>query len=411
MQFRLLALCVWFLSAAVAQGPSAPVVKVNRDSGVQATTLQTENGTLTVNTPLLMEAGDRISGTVVAEPKGASAAEREKNLDVLNGIVIDVMGTSTSAKAKRFTAVVPAAAAVALRRAGGEMLGSAKVAQLPKGAFSGMEAAAPGEEHFVPAVATAGRPISVSGRFDGLMENTSAKMDGQPVQIVAESPHELVLDAPPDAAGPKKLEIQEHGGPAISQTVQLAKVSLQAQKLSLRRGEATTISATVAGLRGLPKQLHPIPLTVVNESPGTVSLQGGNQQTLKIEPGALNAAGAFVWKSRVTATQAGSFSVSARLGVAGAFYSFPGGWSSGMWGDDRDRPVDMDGVDRVGQLDNYSVRRLMDTLRDLRMRKRWDYVRGKEHQAWLAEKIRLVKGALRGNGVDVPDLPIDAADF
>lgn len=79
--------------------------------------------------------------------------------------------------------------------------------------------------------------------------------------------------------------------------------------------------------------------------------------------------------------------------------------------DDRDRPIDMNGLDRVKDLDRYSVRRLMDTLRDLRRRAYEDYVSGKKSRKWLVEKIRLVKSALKQKGVAVGDKAIDDADF
>ena len=79
--------------------------------------------------------------------------------------------------------------------------------------------------------------------------------------------------------------------------------------------------------------------------------------------------------------------------------------------EDKDNPINMDGMDRVKDLDRYSVRRLMDTLRDLRRRAYEDYVSGKKNRKWLVEKIRLVKSALKQKGVDVGGKAIDDADF
>ena len=66
---------------------------------------------------------------------------------------------------------------------------------------------------------------------------------------------------------------------------------------------------------------------------------------------------------------------------------------------DPDRPIPMDGITTVGQLDNYSIRQLMDTLRDLRANKQYDCDHGRTSQDFLCEKIRLVKAALGMNGV------------
>ncbi len=61
---------------------------------------------------------------------------------------------------------------------------------------------------------------------------------------------------------------------------------------------------------------------------------------------------------------------------------------------DPDRPIPMDGIDTVGALADYSIRRLMDTLGELRRNKQYDCDHGKTSQRFLCDKIRLVKAAL-----------------
>lgn len=67
---------------------------------------------------------------------------------------------------------------------------------------------------------------------------------------------------------------------------------------------------------------------------------------------------------------------------------------------DPDRPIAMEGVDKVGDLRGTSVRRLMDTLRDLRVRKDHDCRHGRTYVNVLCAKIALIKAALRGHGLD-----------
>jgi hypothetical protein len=66
---------------------------------------------------------------------------------------------------------------------------------------------------------------------------------------------------------------------------------------------------------------------------------------------------------------------------------------------DPDRPLPMDGVMTVAELEDYSIRRLMDTLRALRASKQNDCDRGKTSQDFFCAKIRLVKAALGLKGV------------
>jgi hypothetical protein len=261
-----------------------------------------------------------------------------------------------------------------------------------------------------PPVSALGQPLTIQGAFDGDMRNTRVTLDGQPAAVIAESPRMMAIRSPSTGAGAKIIEVRDQGVSVTGKT-NLVQVSLSASKLKLRSGESTELITKVAGLRGLAKTAFPVPLTLRNESPGTIQMKGGNTQTHAMGERGVDSGGTFTLKSRATASRTGSFTVMARIAAPANVFAFPGGWSSGWWGDDRDRPIDMDGIDRIGQLDRYSVRRLMDTLRDLRARKRWDYVGSREHQAWLAAKIKLVKAALRQKGVEVADLPIDAADY
>ena len=66
---------------------------------------------------------------------------------------------------------------------------------------------------------------------------------------------------------------------------------------------------------------------------------------------------------------------------------------------DPDRPIPMDGVNTVGELDGLTPRILLDTLRELRGNKQFDCEHGRTSQAFLCAKIALIKAALRGHGV------------
>jgi hypothetical protein len=399
-----------FAHAAQPSAAAPAVAKVSSDFGIQTTTFDTVNGTVTVVTPSLMQTGDRITGTVLVEPTGACKADRDKNRDVLNGMVVDVMGEKVGAGKGIFSVVVPAIGAVALLGSDGKPSWQAPIATLPKGSFEPQPPNPTRYDFALPAVSTLGKPLAIQGVFDGDLQNTSVKLDGQPASIIAESPRMTVVQSPLTGTGVQKVEITNQRGTVTGQ-INVVRVTLSARKMTLRNKESTEITARVEGLRGLAKTAFPVPLTLQNESPGTIQLQGGNTQTHQIAEAETNSGGNFTLKTNATATRVGTFAVNARIVAPGNVYSYPGGWSSGWWGDDRDTPIDMDGVDTIAQLDNYSVRRLMDTLRDLRQRKRWDYVQGRAHQKWLAKKIRLVKAALGQRGVPVPGLPIDDPDF
>jgi hypothetical protein len=70
---------------------SAPVTSsLTTGDGLRIVTFDTLQGRVIVNLPDDMRAGDTISGTVVAEPKGQTPEERAKNMSILSGCVIEV---------------------------------------------------------------------------------------------------------------------------------------------------------------------------------------------------------------------------------------------------------------------------------------------------------------------------------
>ena len=64
-------------------------------SGLSTTTFDTLEGTVTVNLPDDLAAGDTISGSVIAEPKGKTGDEQAKNQDELSGYVVEVANQTT----------------------------------------------------------------------------------------------------------------------------------------------------------------------------------------------------------------------------------------------------------------------------------------------------------------------------
>src|ERR1700694_1684617 len=71
------------------QSPPNANSGVKTADGLTVVTFTLDPGKISVNLPDDMRAGDTISGTVVAEPKGQSEAERTKNMGELTGLVID----------------------------------------------------------------------------------------------------------------------------------------------------------------------------------------------------------------------------------------------------------------------------------------------------------------------------------
>lgn len=78
--------------------------------------------------------------------------------------------------------------------------------------------------------------------------------------------------------------------------------------------------------------------------------------------------------------------------------------------EDKDNPINMDGIEGPRALGRYSIRRLMDTLRALRTQAYKDY-KDKTDRKLHVQRIGWVKSALKQKGVKVDDRAIDDPDF
>jgi hypothetical protein len=333
------------------------------NQGIQTSRVSTIYGTVSVITPAMIQVGDRISGTVIVDPKGDTDSKRAKNLAALQGMTISVLGSKLTSNSPSFTIVVPQGATNIAVDDSEVGLAVFDANTLPEDSGRGSFTLS----------CTGRAPLSIPGKFDGDASNTQCSLGGQPGIILAESPRLFTLWIPSDVTGPQTLEVSENGT-RIRGKLNVINLKLSAPKTNLLRGEKTTVTATLTGLQGLNSTQFPIKLSLVNESPNTVNL-GGKVETI-LQQSDVKPSGEFQTTSPITATAPGGFSVSGQ----------------------------------VCYTKNYSIRRLMDTLRDLRYRKMWDFVQGQKSQDWLNKKIRLVKAALRQRCVTVDDKSIDTLD-
>ena len=150
--------------------------------------------------------------------------------------------------------------------------------------------------------------MQVLGPFDGDLTNTQAAIGGQPIPILAESPRQVVLMSPSTPTGPVAVQIRE-GARAFEGVTHNIGVTLSAPRTTLARGERTTVTLRVVGLQNVQT-----PVAIALWASPTVSLQGGDQQTITIPSGAANNAGEFSRSFDLSVVAAGPFDVTARLG-------------------------------------------------------------------------------------------------
>ncbi|HYR76584.1 MAG TPA: hypothetical protein VEM96_12165 [Pyrinomonadaceae bacterium] len=351
--FWLAAVCLTFLCFAnkAATQSQIPTQKpdVKTDGGLTTVTFYLEHGDLTVNLPDDIRAGDTISGTVVAEPKGQTKDERAKNQSELNGLVIEIndkiVEPFTAPPAKERESVIqqtlwiyhpdkaklrpnaadpktatPKPISISLERAGSEI----EHATIPIEIISlNLQSVAPLNTFQLPAMGQQGRPIVITGPFDGNAQNTTLSFRPLRTQVqdfekntenvsagfglLAESPRKAVFQAPSNFSGSIELNLKE-GNVETRGTYRNVGVNLSAPKTNLLKGEKTTLTVEVNGLQGIKQ---PVPLTLTYG--GVIVMEGGPYQPLLIQPSQVGADGRYSTTRGITGIQTGGWNATATV--------------------------------------------------------------------------------------------------
>jgi hypothetical protein len=180
----------------------------------------------------------------------------------------------------------------------------------------------------IPLLGQTGRPIVITGPFDGNASNTTLQGSAQRTLVqdfekntenasggfglIAESPRKAVFRSPENVVGPIKITLKE-GDKQTTGTFRNVGVDLTAPKTSLLKGESTELRVQVNGLEGIKT---PIPLTL--ECTGVITMQGGIYQPLMIQPSQVGADGRYTTTRAITGVQAGGWGATATV-VTGPF--------------------------------------------------------------------------------------------
>jgi len=339
-----------------------PLTKTS--DGLRTVTVENEEGRVTVKIPDDIRTGDKISGTLVTEPKGTTPEQQDANLAALRKRRLRLMlakasgasdiGSGTSepvllsvplstgqtstvkTEAKQgntlrieFTASGPVT--LATDDSGIKELGRVlipvdlvetaqtkpeptptlpvkKTPGLSFVSFADYDTISEAQQNpafEVPSLGQAGRPIEIKGVFDGNSSNTNVKIEvlnvNLPVDVIAESPRKSIVANPPNLIGPGKIDIDEDGRIHSSPFRNIG-VGLSAPKTSLIKGEKTEMRVEVTGLAGITQ---PVPMTL--SSSGVVTMSGGSFQQINIRPNDVSPGGAYVTTRSITGLQAGGW--------------------------------------------------------------------------------------------------------
>jgi hypothetical protein len=266
----LLVFCL--VGSATAASDNAVEVKTTEQPGLRTVEFQSDRGTVWVNFPADMAAGDTLSGTVVASEDGKNEKQKRKNRELLLAGTISLGGREVSVGDSRFTLDLAADAAttlsVSLRDSAGN---AAEVAQADL--TLALEPPATPWIYTVPTVGQRGRPIQITGPFDGALDGSSLILDGNPLDVLAESPRGAVYRAPVDHVGAGRLRLDEGGRVVAEGDYHNVQLKLTAPKTRLDSGEATTLTVAITGLDAYEGDAS---MTVDLMPESVIGMEGGN---------------------------------------------------------------------------------------------------------------------------------------
>ncbi len=290
--------------AALAQ--QAPAFTQASISGIVVTDFEAPQGRIRVYLPDDMRAGDTISGTVYVEPKG-TGTDREANAKVLSGLVVSIDsdlgvldGPRLVVRGMDKTHRLQRSLKVRVFSTGTEFTAPVKV---------GPNSSDSAKNFVIPAISPSGRPLNIVGPFDGDTGNTKADLGGKEAAVLAETPRTCVVQVDPSYIGPKSVNLSENGK-ATTGTVVLPRLTLSAPKLALLRGESTVLTVQVTGLEGLSDKAYPIPIELVNLTPGVINLS--DRTNFGVEAREVRS-GTWTKNFIITASQAGNYTITGLL--------------------------------------------------------------------------------------------------
>jgi hypothetical protein len=276
--------------------------------GIYFVRFETPIGSVVVNLPDDLTAGDTLSGSFGVVPKGKTAEIQQRSLQALQGYSVEVAGQGAPIAQGWGSWILPAGVTsvpVALRDGNGDLVLTTDIPVLaqppvPFTLSAGSRPLGASPDFQLPRIGDSGSPNEIHGPFDGNFQNTAVDLGGSSVPLLGESPRKLMFFVPSGFVGPTTL-----GLTTVNTTVQSPFSSLKltlSYKSLLKIGETTPVLIQLAGMEGLDV---PTELFLEDLNPEIVSLDGGSQQWIVIPPTDVKPDGTYGLDRPATGVQLG----------------------------------------------------------------------------------------------------------
>lgn len=258
----------WTIDGKKVRNEKASAVNasvMNDRDGMTVVSVATSSGNIQAFLPEYLVAGQKISGTVIAQPTGINPEMFSESSSRLQGMVLEVNGKPVKPNNK-FDWVIPATAGLAtlvLKDGSGNVLSSQTVPILPEAPV--MPPIPGGAPFDIPPICESGKPISIVGNFNPETP-TNVTIGGVNVPVLVESPQGITTWCPPSVVGSTEITIKD-GDNEYTKQINALKLDVSASKTQLMSGETTQVNIVLSGCKDLPKEAFPIEMTVANNTP------------------------------------------------------------------------------------------------------------------------------------------------
>jgi hypothetical protein len=143
----------------------------------------------------------------------------------------------------------------------------------------------------LPTGGQTGKLLEIKEPCNGFFDRADyVKIGGTTVPEVAESPRKKVVRNTSETLGQTEIVDSENGHVTRAPFRNLG-IQLSAPLRHLERRQRTTLTTTVRGLKNIT---HDVPLRLVNNSSGVISMSGGDVQDVMIHPAEVSVDGTYL---------------------------------------------------------------------------------------------------------------------